>query len=91
MRVHVRSTDGDIAADELGRVPVWFVGGVVAPVHLQHRLLHHWGLDDFAPIHSTQINFNLKLWSHIQADPRQLTGNGFWIRSKFDRILQEQI
>ena len=46
MGVHVGGADGDIVADELGRVHVGVVGGVVAPVHPQHRRLHHLWRDD---------------------------------------------
>ena len=45
MSVHVRGTDGDIAADPLWRVHVGIVRGVVGPVHPQHCLLHHLRLD----------------------------------------------
>jgi len=46
MGVHVRGTDGDIAAYSLGRVHVGVVGAVVAPFHPQHRILHRFGFDD---------------------------------------------
>ena len=46
MSVHVGSTDGDIAAYSLRGVHVGVEGGVVAPVHLQHRLLHLRRLED---------------------------------------------
>jgi hypothetical protein len=44
--MHVRRTDGDIAAYLLRRVHVGIVWRVVAPVHLQHRIPHLRGLDD---------------------------------------------